>query len=293
MTESDWLLELAIDGTLRAMDSVRAVLEQASEVLEFHLRAIPGPGGILIGAQSERQIAAAVFHLRSAVADGYRLGNVQAAYRITPAGPANATYTHKRQAGGSGEFAEVKLRLQPGGRGSGFQFFDDQSKRHIRAEWIPSVEKGIRQAAETGGPFDVPMIDFSVHLLDGKFHDLDSSALAFELAGAGALREAALGAGIKLLEPVVKVAVPAPAQWLDAIVAELERRDANIDEVKRGPTGVIVAIARVADMLGFDQVLRSKTGASAAAAMVLHGYEEMPGDPGPDDSQPIAAALRA
>jgi len=139
----------------------------------------------------------------------------------------------------------------------------------------------------------MPMTDCSVHLVDGKYHDLDSSARAFELAGAGAFREAALRAGEKLLEPIVKVAVAAPAHWLDATVSELERRDATIDEVSRGSTCVIVANARMADMLGFDAALRSKTGGSAAAAMVLHTYEEVSGGGGPDDSQSMAAALRA
>jgi elongation factor G len=137
------------------------------------------------------------------------------------------------------------------------------------------------------------MIDFSVHLLDGKFHDLDSSASAFELAGAGAMRKAAQLANVRLLEPIVKVAVAAPAQWRDSVVAELQLREARIDEVRPGSTCVIVAIARMADLLGFEQALRTETGGSARAAMVLHGYEEVPGGAGPDDSHPMVAALRA
>jgi elongation factor G len=140
------------------------------------------------------------------------VGAPQVAYREYLAKPVELTYTHKKQSGGSGQFGEIKVALTPGERGSGFVFIDEIKGGNVPKEYIPSVEKGMRETAETGSLIGFPIIDFSVRLLDGKYHDVDSSALAFEICARGAMREAAQKAGIKLLEPIMKVEL---AAWTD------------------------------------------------------------------------------
>jgi elongation factor G len=293
MAESDWLVELAIEPVPAARESVQTALGFVSRHLDLQLCADAAVGQFMLRARTEEHVRIAILYLQAVVPDGYRLGAVQVACRATPARPAEATFTHKKQSGGSGEFADVFLRIAPGERGSGFAFFNEDVDRHIPAEWVPSVEKGVREAAESGDPFDLPLTDFAVHLLNGKYHDLDSSPAAFERAGAGAMRKALAGASINLLEPIVTVAVLTPERWLAKTVAELERRNTSIDEVRSGETGLVLGLARMADMLGFEEALRGATDSSARAAMVLHSYAEVFGDGGPDDSYPIAAALRA
>src|SRR5207244_7592312 len=125
----------------------------------------------------------------------------QVAYREYLSKPVELTYTHKKQSGGSGQFGEIKIKVIPGERGSGFQFMDEIKGGNVPKEYIPSVEKGLRETAETGSLIGFLIIDFEVHLVDGKYHDVDSSALAFEICARDAMREAAHMAGHKVLEP--------------------------------------------------------------------------------------------
>lgn len=293
MAGSDWLVEQAIETTPSAFESVRAALGNASRQLGLQLHTDSMCRQIVLGARTEGDLGGALLYLNAVVADGYRIGPVHIAYRATPASVVEATYAHKKQSGSTGEFAEVILRVEPGRRMSGFHFFNANANGNIPAHWVPSVEKGIREAAERSDIVGLPLIDFEVHLIDGKYHDLDSSNLAFERAGAGAMIEAAKGAGIQLLEPIVKVAVLTPKRCETGIVKELERRRATIDNVKSGETSLIIGIARMADMLGFGAALGAATDGAASAAMVLHRYAEVTGNDGPDDTFPMAAALRA
>ena len=151
------------------------------------------------------------------------VGAPQVAYRESLARPVDLTYTHKKQSGGSGQFAEVKISVAPGERGSGFTFLDEIKGGNVPREYIPSVEKGMRETAETGSLIGFPIIDFEIQLLDGKYHDVDSSALAFEIAGRGAMREAAQKAGIKLLEPIMKVEVVTPEDYLGDVIGDLNQ----------------------------------------------------------------------
>ncbi len=137
-------------------------------------------------------------------------------------------YTHKKQSGGSGQFAEIKIKVIPGERGSGFVFIDQIKGGNVPKEYIPSVEKGMRETAETGSLIGFPIIDFEVQLIDGKYHDVDSSALAFEICARGAMREAAQKAGIKLLEPIMKVEVVTPEDYLGDVIGDLNSRRGQI-----------------------------------------------------------------
>jgi elongation factor G len=293
MAGSGWLVELAIEPVPVAWDSVQTALGLVGRHLDLEVRADATVRQVVLRARTEEHVRSATLYLQAAVPDGCRFGATQVAYRATPAKPAEATYVHKQQSGGSGEFASVTLRLVPGERGSGFQFLDEDVRRNIPARWVPSIEKGIRDVVDSGDPFGDPLTDFAVHLIDGRYHDLDSSPIAFERAGAGAMRQAAGGAGFILLEPIVRVAVLTPERCLAEILAELERRNAAIDEVKSDGTRVVLAIARMVDMLGFEVALSAASDGCARSAIVLHGYAEMHSGGGPDDSYPMAAALRA
>ena len=293
MAGSDWLVEQALETTPFAFESVRAALGNASRDLDFALRIDREFRQFVLRARSEEQLAMALLHLKAAVANGYNIGPVHIAYRATPASMVEATYAHKKQSGGTGEFAEVILRVEPGQRMSGLRFFNADADGNVPVHWVASVEKGIREAAESNEIVGMPLIDLDVHLIGGKYHDLDSSNPAFERAGAGAMIEAAKRAGFQLLEPIVKVAVLTPQRCETGIVKELERRRAMIDNVKPGETSLIIGTARMADMLGFGAALGAASDGAASAALALHRYVEVPGNDGPDGTFPMAAALRA
>jgi elongation factor G len=205
------------------------------------------------------------------------VGAPQVAYREYLAKPVELTYTHKKQSGGSGQFGEVKVQVKPGERGSGFQFFDEIKGGNIPREYIPSVEKGFRETAQTGSLIGFPIIDFEVHLVDGKYHDVDSSALAFEICARGAMREAAQKAGIKLLEPVMKVEVVTPEDYLGDVIGDMNSRRGQIQGTdSRGNAQVVEAMVPLANMFGYVNQLRSFTQGRAQYSMQFSHYDEVP-----------------
>jgi elongation factor G len=205
------------------------------------------------------------------------VGAPQVAYREYLAKPVELTYTHKKQSGGSGQFGEVKVSLVPGERGSGLQFIDEIKGGNIPREYIPSVEKGMRETAETGSLIGFPIVDFEVHLLDGKYHDVDSSALAFEITGRGAMREAAHKAGIKLLEPIMKVEVVTPEDYMGDVMGDLNRRRGIVQGMDESPSGSVVrAQVPLKEMFGYATSLRSMTQGRATYSMEFDNYAEAP-----------------
>jgi elongation factor G len=205
------------------------------------------------------------------------VGAPQVAYREYLGKPVELTYTHKKQSGGSGQFGEVKVKVVPGERGSGFQFIDEIKGGNIPREYIPSVEKGFRETAETGSLIGFPIVDFAVHLLDGKYHDVDSSALAFEITGRGAMREAAQKAGIKILEPIMKVEVVTPEQYLGDVIGDLNSRRGQVQgQDSRGNAMAVEAIVPLANMFGYVNQLRSFTQGRAQYTMQFSHYDEVP-----------------
>jgi elongation factor G len=205
------------------------------------------------------------------------VGAPQVAYREYLAKPVELTYTHKKQSGGSGQFGEVKVQLKPGERGSGYQFFDEIKGGNIPREYIPSVEKGVRETAQTGSLIGFPIIDFEVHLIDGKYHDVDSSALAFEICARGAMREAAQKAGIKLLEPIMKVEVVTPEDYLGDVIGDMNSRRGQIQGTdSRGNAQVVEAMVPLANMFGYVNQLRSFTQGRAQYSMQFSHYDEVP-----------------
>lgn len=205
------------------------------------------------------------------------VGAPQVAYRESLAKPVDVDYTHKKQSGGSGQFGRVKVSVAPGERGSGITFIDEIKGGNIPREYIPSVEKGMRESAENGHMIGFPIIDFEIRLTDGAYHDVDSSALAFEIAGRAAMREVAAKAGIKLLEPVMKVEVVTPEEFMGDVIGDLNSRRGQIQGTdSRGNAQVVEAIVPLANMFGYVNQLRSFTQGRAQYSMQFSHYEEVP-----------------
>ncbi len=205
------------------------------------------------------------------------VGAPQVAYREYLAKKVDIDYTHKKQSGGSGQFGRVKLTLTPGERGSGVLFFDEVKGGNIPKEYIPSVEKGMREIANTGSLIGFPIIDFEIHLYDGAYHDVDSSALAFEITGRAAMREGAQKSGIKLLEPIMKVEVVTPEDYLGDVIGDMNSRRGQIQGTDaRGNAQTVEAMVPLANMFGYVNQLRSFTQGRAQYSMQFSHYEEVP-----------------
>ena len=205
------------------------------------------------------------------------VGAPQVAYREYLAKKVDVDYTHKKQSGGSGQFGRVKFTVTPGERGTGIIFKDDVKGGNIPKEYIPSVEKGMRETAATGSLIGFPIIDFEISLYDGAYHDVDSSALAFEICARAAMREAAQKAGIKLLEPIMKVEVVTPEDYLGDVIGDMNSRRGQIQGTdSRGNAQTVEAMVPLANMFGYVNQLRSFTQGRASYSMEFSHYDEVP-----------------
>jgi elongation factor G len=204
------------------------------------------------------------------------IGAPQVAYRETITKEVEVDYTHKKQSGGSGQFARVKIRFAPLAEG-GFQFSNSVVGGSVPKEYVPGVEKGINQAKDTGTIAGFPVIDFEAELVDGASHDVDSSVLAFEIAGRAAFREAMNKASPKLLEPVMKVEVLTPEEYMGDIIGDLNSRRGNVGGMnQRGNARAIDAMVPLANMFGYINTLRSMSQGRAQYSMTFDHYEQVP-----------------
>src|SRR3546814_4295043 len=182
----------------------------AAEDPSFRVSTDHESGQTIIKGMGELHLEILVDRMKREFKVDANVGAPQVAYRESLAKPVEITYTHKKQSGGSGQFGEVKVAMQQGERGAGITFIDEIKGGNIPREYIPSVEKGMRESAENGHMIGFPIIDFEIKLTDGAYHDVYSSALAFEIAGRAAIRELSAKAGLKLLEPMLKVEAVTP-----------------------------------------------------------------------------------
>ncbi|MEJ6673836.1 MAG: elongation factor G [Alphaproteobacteria bacterium] len=204
------------------------------------------------------------------------IGAPQVAYRETITREIEVDYTHKKQSGGSGQFARIKLRFAPLADG-GFEFSNSVVGGSVPREFIPGVEKGLKQAKETGIIAGFPVIDFKVELVDGASHDVDSSVLAFEIAARAAFREAMDKAAPRLLEPVMKVEVLTPEDYVGDIIGDLNSRRGQIGGMdQRGNARSIDAMVPLANMFGYINTLRSMSQGRAQYSMQFDHYEQVP-----------------
>ncbi len=204
-------------------------------------------------------------------------GAPEVAYRETLARATDVDYTHKKQTGGTGQFARVKLRLEPNQTGKGNEFETEIVGGAVPKEFIPGVEKGIKSVWESGVLIGFPLVDMKVTLFDGAFHEVDSSAIAFEIASRQAMREACQKAGIKILEPIMDVEVVTPGDFVGGIIGDINARRGQIrTQEMRGNATVIRANVPLANMFGYVSQLRSQSTGRASYTMQFAHYAEVP-----------------
>ncbi|AWM77247.1 elongation factor G [Phenylobacterium parvum] len=205
------------------------------------------------------------------------IGAPQVAYRESLGRAADIDYTHKKQTGGTGQFARVKIKFEPGEPGSGFVFENTVVGGSVPKEYIPGVQKGIESAKENGLLAGFPVIDFKATLYDGGYHDVDSSVLAFEIASRAAFRELREKGGARLLEPVMKVEVLTPDEYMGDVIGDLNSRRGQIQGTEtRGNAQVVTAFVPLANMFGYINALRSFSQGRANFTMQYDHYETVP-----------------
>ena len=205
------------------------------------------------------------------------VGAPQVAYRETISNTYDVDYTHKKQSGGAGQFARVKIKFEPGEPGSGYQFINQIKGGNIPTEHIPGVEKGLIAQQQTGVIAGFPCIDFKATLYDGAYHDVDSSVLAFEIASRAAFREGIAKAKPVLLEPMMKVEVVTPEEYMGDVIGDLNSRRGQVQEMStRGNANVVDAMVPLANMFGYVNNLRSLSQGRANYTMQFDHYEEVP-----------------
>ncbi len=206
-----------------------------------------------------------------------QVGAPQVAYRETITKTADVDYTHKKQTGGSGQFARVKLTVEPNEPGEGYAFESTVVGGNVPKEFIPAVDKGIQSVMSSGVLAGYPVVDVKATLTDGAYHEVDSSAVAFEIAGRAAMREALAKAGAQLLEPIMKVEVVTPEEYQGSIIGDLNsRRGQIVGTDMRGNATVITAMVPLANMFGYVDNLRSMSQGRANFSMVFDHYAPVP-----------------
>ena len=205
------------------------------------------------------------------------MGQPQVAYREAITKPISYQYIHKKQTGGSGQFAEVWITFEPLERGAGFEFVDETVGGSVPREYVPAVEKGLRMQKEDGVLAHFPTVDFRARLTDGSYHDVDSNALTFEIAAKACFREAIPKAAPVLLEPVMKVETVTPADYLGDVIGDINRRRGMIQEqLERGTNIAVVSTVPLSEMFGYIGHLRGMTSGRASYTMEFSHYEPVP-----------------
>jgi len=205
------------------------------------------------------------------------IGKPQVAYKETVTRKVEQRTRFIRQTGGRGQFADVTIMLEPLAPGTGFQFENEIRGGAIPKEYIPSVEKGIIEAMENGIMAGYPVVDIKVELIDGQFHEVDSSEMAFKIAGSMAFKEAAAKANPKLLEPIMDVEVVVPEEYMGDVIGDLSSRRGRIGGMfQRSDARVVAASVPLSEMFGYSTRLRSITQGRAVYSMQFSRYDEMP-----------------
>ncbi|WP_336967606.1 elongation factor G [Sphingobium aromaticiconvertens] len=273
------VIELSVEPKTKAdQEKMGVALNRlAREDPSFRVSSDAESGQTIIKGMGELHLEILVDRMKREFKVEANVGAPQVAYREYLAKKVDIDYTHKKQSGGSGQFGRIKFTVEPGERGQGVIFKDEIKGGNIPKEYIPSVEKGIREIAATGSLIGFPIIDFTAVLYDGAYHDVDSSALAFEICARGAMREAAQKAGIKLLEPIMKVEVVTPEDYLGDVIGDMNSRRGQIQGTdSRGNAQVVEAMVPLANMFGYVNQLRSFTQGRAQYSMQFSHYDEVP-----------------
>jgi len=255
----------------------KALKSLSDEDPTFRVRTDDETGQTVISGMGELHLEILVDRMQREFAVEATVGKPQVAYRetITQTVP-NVVYRHVKQTGGSGQFAHIVLTLEPNS-GKGYEFVDKISGGRIPREYIPAVDQGIQQALDSGVLAGFPTVDVKATLVDGSYHDVDSSEMAFKIAGSMGFKEAARKASPVLLEPIMAVEVVTPEDYMGDVIGDLSSRRGRIEGMEaRGNTQVVRAQVPLSDMFGYSTDLRSKTQGRATYTMQFHSYQQVP-----------------
>ena len=258
-----------------------AIQRLAEEDPTFHVRTDEETGQTIIGGMGELHLEILVDRMKREFKVEANVGKPQVAYRETLRKPVDRyDYTHKKQTGGSGQFAKVQIALEPlpvGAVEGGYEFVNKITGGRVPREYIPSVDAGCQEAMQSGPLAGYPLTDVQVTLLDGAYHDVDSSELAFKIAGIAAFKEAAKLANPALLEPVMAVEVITPEDFMGDVIGDLNSRRGQIQAMdERSGARVVRALVPLSEMFGYVGDLRSKTQGRASYSMQFDSYAEVP-----------------
>jgi elongation factor G len=249
----------------------------AGEDPSLRLKTDQETGQTILSGMGELHLEIIIDRLRREYGVDANIGAPQVAYRETISKSHTETYTHKKQSGGSGQYAEVKIVFEPQERNQGVLFENKVVGGTVPKEYIPAVEKGIRNQADTGVLAGFPTVDFKYTLVDGKYHDVDSSALAFEIAAKACFREGMKKAGPIILEPIMDVEITTPQDHVGDVVGDLNRRRGMIqNQESSGSTIIVRAHVPLKEMFGYISHLRSMTKGRASFTMQFHHYDPVP-----------------
>jgi elongation factor G len=249
----------------------------AQEDPSFRVSVDHESGQTIIKGMGELHLDIIVDRMRREFKVEANVGAPQVAYRETVSKRADVDYTHKKQTGGSGQFARVKMTIEPNEAGKGYEFFNKVVGGNVPKEYIPGVAKGVQSVVDSGVLAGFPILDVKVTLTDGAYHDVDSSVMAFEIAGRAAFREGALKAAPKLLEPIMKVEVVTPEDYVGGIIGDLTSRRGQVrGQESRGNASIISAMVPLANMFGYVNNLRSMSQGRAQFTMQFDHYAQVP-----------------
>ncbi|MEI8066962.1 MAG: elongation factor G, partial [Actinomycetes bacterium] len=280
----DPVISVAIEPKTKADQEKLGVAIQrlAEEDPTFHVKSDEETGQTIISGMGELHLEILVDRMRREFKVEANVGKPQVAYRETLRKPVERyDYTHKKQSGGSGQFAKVQIALEPlpAGTEGGYEFVNKITGGRIPREYIPSVDAGCKESMQSGPLAGYPLVDVRVTLLDGAYHDVDSSELAFKIAGIAAFREAARLAGPVILEPVMSVEVITPEDFMGDVIGDLNSRRGQIQSMdERSGARIVKAIVPLSEMFGYVGDLRSRTQGRASYSMTFDSYAEVPGN---------------
>ncbi|RPG97838.1 MAG: elongation factor G [Candidatus Pelagibacter sp. TMED239] len=275
----DPVIEVAVEPKTKAdyEKMGQALGRLAQEDPSFRVATDEESGQTIIKGMGELHLEILVDRMKREFKVEADVGAPQVAYRETITKDVEVDYTHKKQSGGAGQFARVKMKFKPLDRNSGIKFNNSVVGGNIPREYIPGVEKGINSAAQNGVIAGYNVIDFEAEVYDGAFHDVDSSVLAFEIASRAAFREAVGKAGPKLLEPMMKVEVVTPEDYMGDIIGDLNSRRGQIEKMEdRGNAKVVSSVVPLANMFGYVNNLRSMSQGRASYTMLFSHYDVVP-----------------
>jgi elongation factor G len=255
----------------------QALARLAVEDPTFRVHTDDETGQCIISGMGELHLEIIVDRMKREFKVEANVGKPQVAYRETITKRVDEQYIHKKQTGGSGQFAEVWITFEPLERSAGFEFVDKTVGGSVPKEFVPAVEKGLKIQKEDGVLAKYPTVDFRATLTDGSYHDVDSNALTFEIAAKAAFREGIRKAGPILLEPVMKVETVTPGDYLGDVIGDINRRRGMIqDQLERGANIAVVATVPLSEMFGYIGQLRGMTSGRASYTMEFSHYEPVP-----------------